>query len=156
MIKIVCENFSIIQNFSRRGSSSPPSQSSGTSEKRYTRPKGPSRLSTGKGITTLERVWGPLFDEEGRPTLKRGQFLRGLAVHIVRIACVSPIAGMSWSAEFVECRLRIMSRGTVSSSHRPRWHNTMRMSSCRRKCTCDRVCICLLAESKDLTVDAMM
>ena len=34
--------------------------------------------------TTLEKVWGQLFDEVGNPTLRLGQLLRGLAVHIVR------------------------------------------------------------------------
>ena len=66
--------------------SSVSSQSIGTGEKCYTRPKGPLRLSTGKGITTLERIWGPLFDEGGHPTIKLSQFLRGLAIHIVRMA----------------------------------------------------------------------
>ena len=70
----------------RRRSSPPSSQGSETSERYFTRPKGSSRLSTDEGITTLERIWGPLFDEEGRPTLKLRQLLRGLAVHIVCIA----------------------------------------------------------------------
>ena len=64
-----------------RRSSSPLSQSSAESR---TRPKGPERLSTGKEQTTLERIWGQLFDEDGHPTVRLGQFLRGLAVHIVR------------------------------------------------------------------------
>ena len=70
-------------HFSPNRSSSPLSQSSDTSDKAQTRPKGPSRLHTGKEETTLERYWGQLFDEEGRPTARLGQFLRGLAVHIV-------------------------------------------------------------------------
>lgn len=73
-------------SFGPRRSSSPLSQSSEISEKGHPRPKGPSRLSTGKEETTLERIWGQLFDEEGHPTVRLGQFLRGLAVHIVRIA----------------------------------------------------------------------
>jgi hypothetical protein len=48
-----------------------------------TRPKGPMRLSTSNEETTLERIWGPLFDEDGHPTPRLSQFLRGLAVHIV-------------------------------------------------------------------------
>lgn len=67
----------------RRRSSSPQSQMSEPVEK-PTRPKGPSRLSTSKEETTLERIWGQLFDEEGHPTARLGQLLRGLAVHIVR------------------------------------------------------------------------
>ena len=47
------------------------------------RPKGPTRLHTGMEETTLEKIWGPLFDEESRPTPRLSQFLRGLAVHIV-------------------------------------------------------------------------
>jgi len=34
--------------------------------------------------TTLEKVWQPLFDANGRGTPRLGQFLRGLALHIVR------------------------------------------------------------------------
>lgn len=63
--------------------SSPLSQSSDSSDKPQVRPKGPSRLSTSKEETTLEKIWGQLFDEESRPTVRLGQFLRGLAVHIV-------------------------------------------------------------------------
>lgn len=67
--------------FGERRASSPLSQ---TSETGHTRPKGPVRLSTGKEETTLEKIWGQLFDEECHPTTRLGQFLRGLAVHIVR------------------------------------------------------------------------
>lgn len=63
-----------------RSSSAPLSENSDSA---YSRPKGPSRLSTGKEETTLEKIWGPLFDEECNPTLRLGQLLRGLAVHIV-------------------------------------------------------------------------
>lgn len=61
-------------------SSSPLSHSS---EESRIRPKGPERLSTGKEETTLEKIWGQLFDEGGHPTVRLGQFLRGLAVHII-------------------------------------------------------------------------
>ncbi|KAI4262417.1 MAG: hypothetical protein L6R42_002409 [Xanthoria sp. 1 TBL-2021] len=70
-------------NFYERRTSSPLSQSSESSN---TRPKGPARLSTMTEETTLEKIWGQLFDEEGRPTPRLGQFLRGLAVHIVSSA----------------------------------------------------------------------
>lgn len=66
--------------FYGRRTSSPLSQSSDGSR---TRPKGPERLSTGKEETTLEKIWGQLFDESGHSTARLGQFLRGLAVHIV-------------------------------------------------------------------------
>ncbi len=52
-------------------------------ESGHTRPKGPMRLSTGQEETTLEKIWGQLFDEECNPTVRLGQLLRGLAVHIV-------------------------------------------------------------------------
>ncbi|KAI4186281.1 MAG: hypothetical protein L6R41_003581 [Letrouitia leprolyta] len=64
-------------NFYERRTSSPLSQ---TSETGQSRPKGPVRLSTAKEETTLERIWGQLFDEEGRATPRLGQFLRGLAI----------------------------------------------------------------------------
>ena len=62
---------------------SPLSHGSDASDKEYQRPKGPTRLSTDKEETTLERIWGQLFDEESRPTVRLGQFLQGLAIHIV-------------------------------------------------------------------------
>ena len=66
-----------------RRSSSPQSQASDTVAEKPVRPKGPSRLSTSKEETTLERIWGQLFNEDGSPTTRLSQFLRGLAVHIV-------------------------------------------------------------------------
>lgn len=48
------------------------------------RPSAPTRMSTGDA-TTLEKIWGRLFDvDNGNPTPRLGQFLRGLALHIVR------------------------------------------------------------------------
>ena len=35
--------------------------------------------------TTLENIWGSLFDKDGEPTARLGQLLRGLAMHIVRL-----------------------------------------------------------------------
>lgn len=69
-------------SFHNRRTSSPLSQASDTS---HHRPRGPMRLSTGKEETTLERIWGQLFDEDSHPTVRLGQFLRGLAVHIVHL-----------------------------------------------------------------------
>ena len=69
--------------FNPRRSSSPHSQASESSDKPYVRPKGPTRLSTSQQETTLEKIWGQLFDEDGHPTKRLGAFLRGLAVHIV-------------------------------------------------------------------------
>ncbi len=62
----------------------PSSPVSVESDPSGTRPRGPERLSTGKEETTLEKVWGQLFDEGGNPTVRLGQLLRGLAIHIVR------------------------------------------------------------------------
>ena len=67
-----------------RRSPSPQSNASDSSDKMYTRPKGPSRLSTSKEETTLEKIWGQLFNEDGHATARLGQFLRGLAIHLVR------------------------------------------------------------------------
>ncbi|KAL9083297.1 MAG: hypothetical protein Q9159_005860 [Coniocarpon cinnabarinum] len=33
--------------------------------------------------TTLEKIWQPLFGDDGKPTPRLGQFLRGIALHIV-------------------------------------------------------------------------
>lgn len=71
-----------------RQPSSPLSHGSEASDKDYQRPKGPTRLSTDKEETTLEKIWGQLFDEEAHPTMRLGQFLRGLAVHLV---CSMPV-----------------------------------------------------------------
>lgn len=46
------------------------------------RPKPPSRDATAVEMTTLERIWGKLF-EDGKPTKRLGQFLRGIAMHLV-------------------------------------------------------------------------
>ncbi|KEF55297.1 uncharacterized protein A1O9_08951 [Exophiala aquamarina CBS 119918] len=67
---------------------SPSSQASHMSEAeahpdRSNRPKGPRRISTGADTTILERIWGPLFNEQGQATARLGQFLRGIAVHLI-------------------------------------------------------------------------
>jgi hypothetical protein len=33
-------------------------------------------------MTTLEKIWGKLF-VDGKPTKRLGQFLRGIAMHLV-------------------------------------------------------------------------
>lgn len=50
---------------------------------RLSRPKGPRRISTSGDPTILERVWGTLFDEQGQATPRFGQFLRGIAIHLI-------------------------------------------------------------------------
>ncbi len=47
------------------------------------RPKPVMRGSTNE-TTTLEKIWQPLFDGHGRPMQRLGEFLRGLAIHLVR------------------------------------------------------------------------
>ena len=63
----------------------PGSHSSDNSESRESRPKPAEREPSSKEETTLEKIWGPLFDEAGGPTIRLKQFLRGLAVHLVGI-----------------------------------------------------------------------
>ena len=97
-------------HFSPNRPSSPFSQSSDTSDKQHgTRPRGPQRLSTGKEETTLERIWGQLFDEESRPTARLGQFLRGLAVHIVSCSLETFVKNFADSS----LRLKTTNRRTV-------------------------------------------
>ena len=70
---------------------SPISQSSPSSEsprkesqaELEARPKGPRRLSSGQNATLVERAWGSLYDENGAPTARLGQFLRGIANYLI-------------------------------------------------------------------------
>lgn len=41
----------------------------------------PARAST-ENMTTLEKIWGKMFDD-GQPTPRLSQLLRGIAVHLV-------------------------------------------------------------------------
>lgn len=52
-------------------------------EESRARPKPVMRGSTSE-TTTLEKIWQPLFDADGKPMQRLGQFLRGLAIHLVR------------------------------------------------------------------------
>ncbi|THC88507.1 hypothetical protein EYZ11_012041 [Aspergillus tanneri] len=63
---------------------SPVSQASDYSQNMEPRPKPPSRDAdvTVTELTTLEKIWGKLF-ENGKPTDRLGQFLRGIAVHLI-------------------------------------------------------------------------
>ena len=69
--------------FSRSTSSQSPMSKSDDGYSSTTRR--PSRLSTSEEATRLENIWGSLFDEDGQPTARLGQLLRGLAMHIVRL-----------------------------------------------------------------------
>jgi hypothetical protein len=40
-------------------------------------------------LSTIDQKWGRLFDSEGQPTERLGQFLRGLANHIVSLHCMN-------------------------------------------------------------------
>jgi hypothetical protein len=55
-------------------------------------PRFTSRLSTSEETTTLEKIWGSLFDKDGQPTTRLSQLLRGLAMHIVRLGS----GGIHW------------------------------------------------------------
>lgn len=55
---------------------------SDTREDRATRPPPPTRGST-DGTTIYEKVWGVLFSDQGEPTPRLGQFLRGIAIHLI-------------------------------------------------------------------------
>ena len=59
--------------------------SSKANDKYSSTPRCTSKLSTSEETTTLEKIWGSLFDEDGQPTTRLGQLLRGLAMHIVRL-----------------------------------------------------------------------
>lgn len=43
----------------------------------------PPRTFPSLELSTIDQKWGRLFDNEGNPTQRLGQFLRGLANHIV-------------------------------------------------------------------------
>lgn len=55
----------------------------------------PDRKTTEQEESPMDRTWGQLFDESGNSTARLGQFLRGLANHIVSFsACSAPAASM--------------------------------------------------------------
>lgn len=56
---------------------------------RRQRPTPASRMSTEADFSPIEKKWQRLFDAQGQPTARLGQFLRGLALHLV-----SPVAGL--------------------------------------------------------------
>ena len=62
-----------------------PSGASDQNDAKEARPKPMARASSSKEETTLEKIWGSLFEENGKPTKRLSQFLRGLAVHLVSI-----------------------------------------------------------------------
>lgn len=52
-------------------------------EKAPVRPAPPPRMET-DDYTPIEKMWQRLFDPEGQPLPRLGEFLRGLALHLVR------------------------------------------------------------------------
>ena len=70
----------VSQSMERHGSRA--SQSSEHNLKPETRPSPLSNESSDTGMTTLEKIWGKLF-EDGKSTKRLGQFLRGIAMHLV-------------------------------------------------------------------------
>lgn len=47
------------------------------------RPAAPPRMPTESDLTPIEKRWQRLFDPQGQPTPRLGEFLRGLAIHLV-------------------------------------------------------------------------
>jgi hypothetical protein len=43
------------------------------------------RVLSSEEETVVEKMWQPLFDSEGKPTVRINQFLRGVALHMVRV-----------------------------------------------------------------------
>ncbi|KIX97290.1 uncharacterized protein Z520_06742 [Fonsecaea multimorphosa CBS 102226] len=68
-----------------RRAASPLSQTGHQSENdaNQSRPRGPKRMGTHEDATILERIWGQLFTEQGEATPRLGQFLRGIAIHLI-------------------------------------------------------------------------
>ena len=60
-----------------------PSDGSDRSDTKNNRPKAAERQPSNAEETTLEKIWGTLFNEDGKPTQRLSQFLRGLANHLV-------------------------------------------------------------------------
>ncbi|KAF1977984.1 hypothetical protein BU23DRAFT_248971 [Bimuria novae-zelandiae CBS 107.79] len=52
-------------------------------ERAAPRPTAPPRMHTESDFTPIEKRWQRLFDPQGQPTPRLGQFLRGLAVHLI-------------------------------------------------------------------------
>ena len=80
-----CQGLGIFWTFGadlRTTSQDPTSKSN---DRYSSNPRCPSRLSTNEETTTLQKIWGSLFDEDCQPTARLGQLLQGLAMHIVRL-----------------------------------------------------------------------
>lgn len=61
----------------------PRDRSAEDSDSSRRRPPHISRHMTDEEETVVEKMWQPLFSSDGKPTPRLGQFLRGLALHLV-------------------------------------------------------------------------
>ena len=52
-------------------------------QKAAPRPAAPEKMPTDGDFTPIEKRWQRLFDQRGQPTPRLGEFLRGLAIHLV-------------------------------------------------------------------------
>ncbi|RMD41750.1 hypothetical protein DV735_g3367, partial [Chaetothyriales sp. CBS 134920] len=70
-----------------RAQQSPSNKSSRSAENgkddHSSRPKGPQGISSDEDFTIVERAWGELFTKQGEGTARLGQFLRGIALHLI-------------------------------------------------------------------------
>jgi len=63
---------------------SPPSSPLDRPSVRFSdRRPGVARTYSTAELSTIDQKWGRLFDSEGTPTKRLGEFLRGLANHII-------------------------------------------------------------------------
>ena len=79
-----------IGSFDGTGETQTPRYGGGDSYERQSRPAPVQRASTDGDFTPIEKMWQRLFTSNGNPTPRLGQFLRGLAVHLVCVNSFSP------------------------------------------------------------------
>ena len=103
--------------------SSPLDKPSGVrfSDRGPARPVASSRTYSTTELSTIDQKWGRLFESNGTPTLRLGQFLRGLGNHIVSVA------GPTYAFIAVAYRSRLMTfpQERVLLSLLRRWRHTM-------------------------------
>jgi hypothetical protein len=73
------------------------------------RPVGTGRSYSTAELSTIDQKWGMLFDHDRNPTHRSGEFLRGLANHIVR--CLFDI--IMHGRMLIVTRLRILSQRKI-------------------------------------------
>jgi hypothetical protein len=66
------------------------------SERPPMRPAPAPRMAT-EDYTPIEKMWQRLFDPEGQPLPRLGEFLRGLALHLVRVSHIDGCEGANKS-----------------------------------------------------------